>query len=77
MQELRDAIRAEKDRDGDGGDDSGSGHGDEAHLEVEDDEHGACQVYEVRLDMETGEETRVHMSPLCTQSARRRARGGR
>ena len=72
MQELRDAIREEKDPSGEGNE-SGSGTGDETRLEEEEDEHGACRVYEVAFDMQTGEKARVHTSPPCTQSARRRA----
>jgi hypothetical protein len=61
VQELRDAIRAERDA----GDPKspGSTGPEDARLEVEDDD-GACRVYEVRLDMDTGEDDRVHVATM-------------
>lgn len=56
VQELRDAIRAEKEQDPDGGE-SGSGDEEEARIEFDTDEDGACRVCEVRLDLNAAEHT--------------------
>jgi len=79
--EMRDAIRAERDVQRRSGDDFSSRTGEETRLirlKVEDDEHGACRVYEVRLDLDTGEEERLHvvtMHAVGTSSCRERLQG--
>ena len=62
-QELRDAIRAEKGETPDGGE-SGSGVGEETRIEFDIDEGGAFRLYEATLDLQTGEEDRLHVATM-------------